>query len=77
LQDLAKHRYFVSRLPFETGAEDIGGFTPLAHGVPEFYEADGDRVPAQKKLYSRPSAPFEALQNLPEARKYVAGAPER
>ena len=71
LQDLAKHRYGVSRLPVETSAEDIGGFTPLAHGVPEFYEAEGDRNPAQKKLYSRPPAPFKVPQNLPEASTYV------
>jgi hypothetical protein len=71
LQDLAKHRYAVSRLPLETGAEDIGGFTPLAHGVPEIYEADGDRSPTQKKLYSRPPISFEVLQNLPEASNYV------
>lgn len=72
LKDLANHRYGFSRLPFETGAEDIGGFTPLAHGVPEFYEAEGDRAPAQMRLYRRPPVPFEVSQNLPGAKKYVA-----
>jgi hypothetical protein len=71
LKDLANHRYGFSRLPFETGAENIGGFTPLAHGVPEFYEAEGDRVPAEMRLYSRPPVPFEVSQNLPRLKKYV------
>jgi len=71
LRDLVKHRYGFTRLPFETGAEDIGGFTPLARGVPEFYEAQGDRSATQMSSYRRPPVPFQLSQNLPEAKWYV------
>ena len=71
LKDLRKHRYRFHRLPFETDAEDIGGFTPLSHGVPELYEAEGDRVNAQMRLYSGPPAPFQVSQNVPGAKWYV------
>lgn len=39
LRDLHLHHYAVERLPLETHASEIGGFTPLAHGKPEFYAA--------------------------------------
>jgi len=71
LEDLRKHRYSFERLPVDTQAIDLGGFTPLARGVPEFYEARADRAPAQASKYSRPPAPFQTSQNLPEAKWYV------
>jgi hypothetical protein len=71
LEDLRKHRYSFERLPVDTQAIDLGGFTPLARGVPEFYEARGDRAHAQASKYSRPPAPFQTSQNLPEAKWYV------
>jgi hypothetical protein len=72
LEDLRKHRYTFVRLPVETRATDLGGFTPLARGEPEFYSAHGDRSPARgKSEYSRPPAPFQVSQNLPEAKWYV------
>jgi len=49
----------------------MGGFTPIARGVPEFYEAHGDRVQARSGAYPRPPAPFQVSQNLPEAKWYV------
>ena len=72
LKDLRKHRYNVVRLPVETDATELGGFTPLARGEPEFYEAHGDRTPAgESGEYSRPPAPFQVSQNVPEAKWYV------
>lgn len=71
LQDLRKHRYSVVRLPVDTRPTDLGGFTPLARGEPEFYVAQGDRAPAGTTMYGRPPAPFQVSQNLPEAKWYV------
>jgi len=71
LEDLRKHRYTFVRLPVDTRATDLGGFTPLARGEPEFYEAQGDQAPARATRYSRPPAPFQVSQNLPEAKWYV------
>ena len=71
LEDLQKHRYSFVRLPVDTLAKDLGGFTPLAHGEPEFYAAQGDRTAARVPQYSRPPAPFQVSQNLPEAKWYV------
>ena len=71
LEDLRKHRYSFARLPVDTRATDLGGFTPLARGEPEFYLAQGDRAPARTSKYSRPPAPFQVSQNLPEAKWYV------
>lgn len=76
LKDLQMHRYDSERLPIDTRAIDMGGFTPLARGVPEFYRAQGglsavqDQKPAIQK-YERPPAPFEVSKNLPQARWYV------
>lgn len=72
LKDLRKHRYDVARLPVDTRANDLGGFTPLARGEPEFYEAYGDAARTrQSREYSRPPAPFQVSQNVPEAKWYV------
>jgi hypothetical protein len=71
LEDLRKHRYSFLRVPTDTRASDLGGFTPLARGEPEFYVAEGDRSPHRRTKYSRPPAPFQVSQNLPEAKWYV------
>jgi hypothetical protein len=71
LQDLRKHRYDFSRLPIDTKATELGGFTPLSRGEPELYVAKGDRSAGQRSKYGRPPAPFQVSQNLPEAKWYV------
>ena len=71
LKDLRMHRYGFTRIPVDTDATDLGGFTPLAHGKPEFYEAQGDSTARQSLEYGRPPAPFDVSQNLPEAKWYV------
>jgi len=71
LEDLRKHRYSFHRVPMDTRAENLGGFTPLARGEPELYVAEGDRSPQRISKYSRPPAPFHVSQNLPEAKWYV------
>ena len=76
LEDLRLHRYSFVRLPVDTGATDLGGFTPLARGIPEFYAAQGDRTAARaSREYRRPPAPFQVSQNLPEAKWYVPPEP--
>ena len=58
LQDLSHHRYPVKRLPINTRAVAIGGFTPLAHGTPVFYTALGERsIPHAAPGEGRPT-PF-------------------
>ena len=72
LKDLLNHRYNFERLPIDSHATELGGFTPLARGEPEFYEAQGDRAAARAfRSYGRPPAPFQVSQNLPEAKWYV------
>jgi hypothetical protein len=71
LEDLRNHRYSFERLPADTHASDLGGFTPLARGVPDFYATHGDRSPAPVSKYERPPAPFQVSQNVPEAKWYV------
>lgn len=68
LDDLLFHRYPIQRLPIDTRAEAIGGFTPLAHGMPAFYIAYGGAVPpAEYELLTR-QVPFQAADNVPQAR---------
>lgn len=71
LEDLEKHRYGFIPLPMGGRAGDLGGFTPLAHGVPELFEAHGDPSPEPLEFYSRPPAPFQRSANLPEAKWYA------
>ena len=52
LTDLKEHRYGTRRLPIDTGADAIGGFTPLSHGTPVFFTADGDGVATGSLLHS-------------------------
>jgi hypothetical protein len=71
LEDLRKHRYSFQRVPMDTRANELGGFTPLARGEPELYLAEGDRSSHRRSKYSRPPAPFQVSQNLPGAKWYV------
>jgi hypothetical protein len=65
-QDLLQHRYPLWRLPINTRAGAIGGFTPLMHGTPVFYRAVGD------EYFENHSAagpiPFQEAKNLPTGR---------
>lgn len=67
VQDLLKHRYPVERLPINTRAEAIGGFTPLNHGTPIFYASVGDRF-LKETGYRIVPIPFERKGNLPGAK---------
>jgi hypothetical protein len=44
VDDLRDHRFMVDHLPIDTRAGGIGGFTPLARGVPNFYTGIGDNT---------------------------------
>ena len=71
LDDLAHHHYEFDRLPINTRAGAIGGFTPLAHGVPTYYTAG--RNYSQNYLltdYAMP-VPFQVADNLPGANKFA------
>jgi hypothetical protein len=67
LQDLDQHRYAQRRLPINTRAGAIGGFTPLSHGQPNFYIGDGDLVPTGPLVPEALPIPFNLSANLPEA----------
>ena len=71
LEDLRKHRYSFERLPGDRLATDLGGFTPLARGKPEFFVAHGDRSPAPGSKFDRPPVPFQSSENVPSAKWYV------
>lgn len=68
LDDLLFHRYPIQRLPIDTRAEAIGGFTPLAHGTPAFYIAYGGAVPPAEYESLTRQVPFQAADNRPQAR---------
>lgn len=67
VQDLMRHRYPVERLPINTRAGAIGGFTPLGHGTPVYYSSVGDRLLRETGGKVVP-IPFEEPRNLPTAR---------
>jgi hypothetical protein len=67
LDDLRRHFYRIERLPIETRADAIGGFTPLAHGTPVFYSAQGDREAFVPAVVPSEPIPFRAVDNLPTA----------
>lgn len=76
LNDLRAHHYNVKHLPIDTRAEDIGGFTPLAHGTPQFYLASWDHPFLDRSPVVTP-VPFHAAEELPGAEKaQVPLAPE-
>ena len=65
LQDLDRHHYPLDRLPINTRAGAIGGFTPLARGTPVFYLAEGDQSMNEAADPLRPPVPFVTADNLP------------
>ncbi len=68
VQDLMHHRYPVERLPINTRAGAIGGFTPLAHGTPVFYSSVGDRFFKTTPGFVLAAIPFRTNANLPGAK---------
>jgi len=68
LEDLRLHNYPLDRLPINTRAASLGGFTPLAHGTPVFYLAYGDPGLAQFPTLDPRPIPFRVSDNLPDAR---------
>jgi hypothetical protein len=75
ISDLQDHCYAVNRLPIDTRATDMGGFTPLAHGEPSFYAVSGNRGPDRDCPVV---VPFRESDNLPQAKTYAplpGGAP--
>jgi hypothetical protein len=67
LQDLDRHNYPEHRLPIDTRAEEIGGFTPLSHGLPAFYVAEGDALRKDPPEPERRATPFRLQDELPDA----------
>jgi hypothetical protein len=70
LQDLAQHHFKTKRLDINTRAASMGGFTPLARGVPAFYTASWDAASSWNEGPLRVQAtpiPFNAANNLPSA----------
>lgn len=71
LQDLDRHRYAEHRLPIETRAAAIGGFTPLSHGIPSFFVANGGATATGPLAPDVMPVPFRLEDNLPGAPKLV------
>jgi hypothetical protein len=68
LDDLAHHRYQFNRLGINTRAGAIGGFTPLAHGVPTYYTAGRDDPQTYILTDYATPIPFQVADNLPSAK---------
>jgi hypothetical protein len=73
IQDLSAHRYSMQQLPIDTRTQAIGGFTPLAHGTPEFFSAAGDAVPVSPSSKDLFPKPFRVEGNLPESKFALPG----
>jgi hypothetical protein len=73
VEDLRAHHYPVEKLPIDSRAEDIGGFTPLAHGTPAFFAAVGDKAPPEDLLSHSPPEPFRVADNLPDSNAIIPG----
>ena len=71
LDDLAVHRYPLRRLDINTRAGAIGGFTPLAHGIPAFYIGFGGATPGPVLADLKTPVPFRAADNLPSAKTFT------
>jgi hypothetical protein len=72
LQDLAEHHFATKRLAINTRAASMGGFTPLARGVPAFYTASWDEGPREVT-----PIPFNAAGNSPAAKPAAANGGDR
>lgn len=73
LEDLRAHQYPVHRLPIDTHAKDIGGFTPLAHGTPYFFTSAGDAAPPDELIPRSRPEPFHLADNLPDSKAILPG----
>ncbi|HET9087900.1 MAG TPA: hypothetical protein VFN53_10285 [Acidobacteriaceae bacterium] len=78
IEDLLHHRYPLQRLPINTGAAAIGGFTPLAHGTPVFFTSVGDAFLKKTPGFILAPVPFLRTDNLPSAKlTHESGRPFR
>jgi hypothetical protein len=68
LDDLSYHHYLLQRLPIKTHAKDLGGFTPLAHGVLAFFTASWDHPLKDISSPLTLPVPFDAAENVPSAK---------
>ena len=73
VEDLWAHGYPVRRLPIDTHAKEIGGFTPLAKGTPAFFIAAGDGGTTGMPLLNLSPEPFRMADNLPGSKSLVPG----
>ena len=73
IEDLEAHLYPVRRLPIDTHAKEIGGFTPLAHGKPAFFTAAGDASLNDTSPPDLGREPFRATDELPGSKSNVPG----
>lgn len=73
VEDLRAHGYPVRRLPIDTHAKEIGGFTPLAKGKPAFFIAAGDAAMSDTSPPNWSPEPFRMADNLPASRAVVPG----
>ena len=64
LGDLDEHHYGTRRLPIDTRAQAIGGFTPLSRGTPAFFTADGEGVAPGPLMPEFLPVPFPAVADL-------------
>ncbi|MGI4758187.1 MAG: hypothetical protein ACRYGF_15230 [Janthinobacterium lividum] len=68
LQELNERRYPAILVPIAINTDDIGGFTPLAHGLPRIFEAHGDENFRSGAFFAPTSSGVAAMP------KAVAGA---
>jgi 4-amino-4-deoxy-L-arabinose transferase-like glycosyltransferase len=68
LDDLSYHHYLVRRLPINTRATELGGFTPLARGVPFFFTASWDHPLTDISSPLSLPVPFHSAENVPTAK---------
>jgi 4-amino-4-deoxy-L-arabinose transferase-like glycosyltransferase len=65
VEDLLHHRYPVYRLPINTRAGMIGGFTPLNHGYPVYWVSAGDGFFRNHPEFHMKPMQFSEKENLP------------
>ena len=70
LQDLDRNHYPVIRLPINTRAAAMGGFTPISRGVPVFYTTWGDQGLDDNEAAGGHPQPFRESDNLPSSDNY-------
>jgi hypothetical protein len=68
LDDLSYHHYLLHRLPINTRATELGGFTPLFRGVAVFYTASWNHPLKDISSPLTLPVPFNAADNVPSAK---------